>query len=761
MRRISWSISRYLIGSVLPYFLFSWLLLSVILFFQQASRYSEIFFSVNIPRSLVFELTLALIPNVIAFTCPMAALVGVIIGLSKMQGDSELIAIRTVGVGNLAATVPMAALGLALSLFALFVNVKGVPFAAALAKKVAIKTAIQKLESPIEPGVFNTGLAGLTIYVREGDAGGGYWRNLYIFNEDPANNRTRLITARLGRVDASDNSSELVLDNAVVTTIPQDLSKAGGEGFASEKVGELRLSVKTGKAELIEKMQKVDEGPEALGLAQLAVMAREALGQQRVEAQILFARRVILSLTPLLFCVLGSSLVLRFNRGGRGFGLVLSLVSLIAYYLLTLLGEQLSRTTGVSTFITGLIPIGACVGVTAWFYLSNRFLLGRRGFVLNLQPLKKLIPVLRLGSREPMPGRRRLLDSDVVRNILKYFAVTLGFLGSIFLIFTAFDMWRFAGTTDGGTWMLIKYLFFLLPLVYSQLAPPALMIATLATYVIKSRQNEVVTWIGAGQSVYRLIVPSVLLMVLLGIFNLAVQETILPGANQRQDALRGQLRSRGIVETNAPKSWAATGKRIYNFDTPSTGGRAWRTVSNLTVYEFTDSGLLDAVYRADDGRWQGQSVILDGSAERITVTDRAVLREPAQGTVLDESEHPFSYSNQRPTHLSTLDSRAYLSEIDSDSERRAMEVALQKKYATPLLPLLVILFTAPFGISLGRKSRIVTVGYAVAAWLVFTGVSNALEQMGVSGQLPAYAAVWLPLLGFGAIGVMLLSRIRT
>jgi len=92
--RFSLMISRYLIGAVLPYFIFSWLLLSVILFVQQAARFGDIFFSANLPANLVWQLTLALVPNVVAFTAPMAALVGVIIGLSKMQSDNELVAIR-------------------------------------------------------------------------------------------------------------------------------------------------------------------------------------------------------------------------------------------------------------------------------------------------------------------------------------------------------------------------------------------------------------------------------------------------------------------------------------------------------------------------------------------------------------------------------------------------------------------------------------------------------------------------------------------
>ncbi len=195
MKRISWIISKYLIQAILPYFIFSWLLLTVIIFVQQASRYSDIFFSVNIPKNLVWQLTFALIPNVIAFTCPMAVLVGVIIGLSRMQRDGELVAIRSSGVGNFQITLPIIFLGATLSIFTFIINLYGVPLAAQIVRKVALQTALYKLESPIEPGVFNTEIYGYTIYVKDGDLEKGTWQNIFIFYEDKATNQTRLITS--------------------------------------------------------------------------------------------------------------------------------------------------------------------------------------------------------------------------------------------------------------------------------------------------------------------------------------------------------------------------------------------------------------------------------------------------------------------------------------------------------------------------------------------------------------------------------------
>ncbi len=135
MNRFGWLISSYLVRTILPYFSFAWILLSVILFVQQSGRYSDIFFSSNIPKNLIWQLTFALVPNVIAFTCPMAVLIGVVIGLSKMQGDSELVAIRAAGVGSLQITIPILIFGILLSGFTFLVNIYGIPFAAQIVRK--------------------------------------------------------------------------------------------------------------------------------------------------------------------------------------------------------------------------------------------------------------------------------------------------------------------------------------------------------------------------------------------------------------------------------------------------------------------------------------------------------------------------------------------------------------------------------------------------------------------------------------------------
>lgn len=754
-------IPKYLFQAVVPYFTFTWLLLSVILFVQQGSRFSDIFFSANIPKSLVWQLSFAIIPNVIAFTCPMAALVGVIIGLARMQGDNELTSIKAAGVGNLQLLIPIVFFGILLSLFTFFINLYGVPFAAQIIRKVALQTALYKLESPIEPGVFNTEINGFTIYVKNGDIEKGTWKDIFIYNEDKQNNTLRLITSKNGRIDSNNEISELVLDNAVINTISFNKNH---EKFVSESIRQTRFAIQTKRGELIDKISKTEETPEELGLQELSKYAETKEGKEKTEIDIILHRRVILSLTPLIFAILGATIILRFNRRGRGFGLFLAIISLTTYYLLTLLGEQLARTNKLSVLAASLIPVATGLIFVVWFYISERYSLRITNLTFGDRIKLNFLP--RIGnifkSNFYIDLKTNLLDFDIISNLIKYFALTFLFLTVIFIIFTAFELWKFTGEMNDGAALLLKYLYYLLPFIYIQLAPSALMIATLTTFVIKSRQNEIVTWTGAGRSVYRLLFPCFILMILLGCVNWQIQERILPKANQIQESLRGQIRRRGAAADPKGKYWVSNNNRIYSFELSEEKSNRAQKVKNLSVFEFSPDNLkLLVIYKSPEAVWDENKINFLGDTEKIHWTNGKIELTKALENEIPEQFNPFTSLYQKPSYLNTNEIRQQIINTEAESERRHYEIALEKKYSTVFLPFVITLFTAPFALSLHRKGRVATVGYAVGVWLLFVGTSSLFEQFGLNGQIAPVYAVWSPLLLFSLIGTLLVSKIKT
>jgi len=737
----------------------------MIMFVQQASRFSDIFFNLSIPAELAWQLTLALVPNVISFTCPAAILVGTVIGLSKMQGDSELVAIRAAGIGNWQITAPLILLGIVFSIFAYIVNDKGVPLATRLVKRIALETAIKKLESPVEPGVINTELAGFAIYVGGGDLETGHWQNIFVQVEDISSGRLRLITARRGRIDTSERESELVLEDATGWSLPTQRATEGGAVF--ENLGELRLAIRTKRDDLIAELNRSGLRPDALGLddpdAELTLSVEE-----RRERQILSYRQLLLSGTPLLFSVLGTFIVLRFSRGGRGFGLAVSLGVLILFYILTFIGEQMARTGVLPIFAGALVPLVGCVVAVWWFG-------HRRGGTL----LDALVQPIRTGIRRLTEARGRLgagdlfidlttglRDFDLVRDLIKNLVLALAFLLALFLIFTTLDLWRRAAAIDGGWSYLLKYLVFLIPYLLTQLVPTAAMVAVMATYVIKSRQNELVTWAAAGQSVYRLLLPGFAIMLLIGGATYGIQETVLPRANRIQDETRHYILTGGKLPSGTRERWSKGDGRLYAYTPASDNEQAGPgsdipATVNVQVFEFDAGGkALRTVIFAGAATWRDGRVVASG-VQRFSLDEGNLVTSDSPTLEILESGDPFSTIQRKPTHMNSAELRQSRSTIESDVGRRAVDVPLQRSYTTLFLPFVMALFTAPLSVTLVPRGRGGSIAGAVALWLLFIGTAAVFDQFGLNGQLNPGAAVWAPLLIFTFLGIFLVSKVKT
>ena len=333
-------IERYVLRTIFPYCLASLVLLTAILFAQQTGRYFETIFHGVMPSSFVYGLALALLPTVFVFTIPMAVLSGTIIGLGRMGSDSELVAMRAAGVSTWRMLWPALAIGLIATGATAELNLKEAPRAQQQLKSVAIRSALYKLDSPVEPRTFSTDLPGYVIYVRDGDKAHGQWGRVFIQKQD-ADRSSELITARAGRIDSSSEKSELVLQDAMQTRLPSPESR--DQSFVVERLDLLRVVFPTGRSSLLARIEKQESSSDEMGWSELRQFINHSSGPERREASMIFHKRLALSFTPLVFSLFGAALALRMRRGSRGFGILVSLLVLLVYYLVTLGGDQMAK----------------------------------------------------------------------------------------------------------------------------------------------------------------------------------------------------------------------------------------------------------------------------------------------------------------------------------------------------------------------------------------------------------------------------------
>jgi LPS export ABC transporter permease LptG len=756
-----------------PYIGLSLLLLTAILLAQQVSRLAELIIYTELPFSFLGRLGAAMLPGVLTFSIPLATLAGIIVGYSRMGSDSEIVAMRAAGVGSWSMIWPALLIGLLFSGVTAHLHLKEAPEAARDLERIALQGALAKLDSPVEPRTFST-LPRYVIYVRDGDKAMGTWGRVFIFAQ--GDDADQIYTARSGRIDSSGDQSELVLTDVLATKFPtadkaspDPPATANGQAqksYVVERFNQLRFSINTGRADIVQRLNQRDVNADSMDWQDLRERTVSGTVEQKKEAARILSRRLALSIAPFVFALIGAALGLRVRRGGRSVGVLLSLIVVIVYYLLSLLGESLSRVGTVPPSVGPWLATVFIVGVGLLFLLVQRLPVLSRSRTPKIE--KKPDPdqtqsvemTSRTGTTLAFPN---LMDATLLRALAVSFIVCFVALAAIFNIFTLFELWRFIAMTQAGAGLVVRYLFFLTPLIAVELFPATMLISVLVTYALLARRHEAIAWWASGQSVYRLMLPGFFFALSIAFGSWLIQEHVMPTSNLKQDSLRARIRggeARAITRTG--RQWLASTdtRRFYSYEFAEDG-----SLMEPTVYELDDDAVhLARVVTGASASWVDSTHLKIVDTETLALKGMEVERRSAPETIFDGVESPavFKPTIDKPSQLSASDLQRYL---DAAKQRgmdvSTMAVALQRKYAGPFSIIIMAFIGMPLAVSFGRKGTVIALCAAVVVGIAYWAVGGGFQQLGNHGLLRPTVAGWSPLLIFAAAGTYFLSRVRT
>jgi len=762
MRLGRFLIPRYIVGATVPYVLLSLLLLTAVLFAQQAARLAEVMIYTDLPFSVVGGISATLLPGVLTFTIPLATLAGIIIGFSRMGTDSEIVAMRSAGVGSWTMLWPVILMGLILTGGTAYIHLKEAPQAARDLEKIALQGLLAKLDSPVEPRTISL-LPRFVVYVRDGDKALGTWGRVFISQQDDLS--TKIFTARSGRIDSSGEQSELVLTDVLVTTFSGAEDEAQ-KSYVVERSEQLRISIDTGRADIIKRLNERDTNADAMDWKDLRERAQTGDEKEKREAIRILNRRAALASAPLIFSLLGGVLGLKVRRGGRGIGVILSLVVVIIYYLGSLLGESMARAGSISPYIGPWIATAVMIVFTFVLLVSTRIRLpsfGRLAFGkperAESKPKEKTKTFHTLGAGSI--GFPNLMDATLFRSLTLSFVLGFVALAAIFHIFTLFELWRFS---QAGPGLVARYLLFLTPLVAVELFPATMLISVLITYALLARRNEAIAWWASGQSVYRLMIPGMFFALAMASGSWLVQEHLMPGANLKQDALRARIKGgEARAMTGTGRQWLASTDthRFYSYEFDESQG----ALVEPTMYELdADAVHLSKVVSGKVGTWLSASQLKLTETETLTLNKMEVVRQKEAETTLTAVEPPqvFKPTIDKPSQMSSSGLKGYLKTLKQrGADTSALSVALQRKYSAPFGVVIMAFIGMPLAVSFGRKGTIIALCAAVVVSIAYWGVGGGFQQLGNHGLLRPAVAGWSPLLIFAAAGTYFLSKVRT
>jgi LPS export ABC transporter permease LptG/LPS export ABC transporter permease LptF len=785
------TLDRYVIREILPPLLLSLLIFTFILEIPPVMEQLESLVSKGVSWTVAGRILITLIPQALGLTIPMALLVGLLIGLGRLSGDREAVALLACGVSPYRLLRPVLALTAVAVAVHLYVMIRGIPDANQTFREITYEVVSKRVENDVRPQVFFDDFPGWVLYARDVPPAGGGWRDVLVA-DTRGNTGTTLYLARSGRLilDRVKQTVDLVLIDGT------RYSNTGPEGRQIETYRFPRELIVSLDPKTVFPRMEIQRGINELSLPDLM---RQADDKRRAglspHAEVMaIQQKFSFPMANVVFAIIGLALGLSVAREGKVAGFVIGIVVIFGYYILLYLCESLTKGHFLEMHLSRWVPnlLLLPFGIVALIWRA-RWAEGRKPFgwldrtstrlkawwtarQTNTQEAGAVTPAASAGARQAPRSRKgvlivvrvprltwlspNILDRYISRIYLKTAAISFAALLGIFYIATFIDRSDKLFKGQATTGMLMQLLALMTPQFIYYVIPIAALLGVLVTFGVLSRTSELSVIKACGVSIYRLAAPLMVLSLVWSGTLFSLEQRIMALANRKADALDSTIRGRPPRTFNAlSRRWLVGhdgGIYHYSYFDPQK-----QTVDQLAIYQpSTHAWSLESqtfVKRAvwSRGEWTG----LDGWRQGF---------EKATWDAFDKRplplETPDYFETEQPVaELMTVPQlKNHIDELSASGFNIVpLTVDLQKKLAFPFVTFVMTLLAIPFGLTTGKRGTLYGIGIGIVLALSYWTLSSAFAAIGKAGLLDPILAGWAPNVITAGSAAYLLLTTRT
>ncbi len=562
-------LTRYILREVASHALLGGVLFTFVLFMRDLGKILELVVRDSASLTDAARIFLYTLPNALTVTIPMAVLVGILLGLSRLAADSEVTAMRAAGMGALdfvriVSVISAFALGLGL-LNSLFLAPRSA--AALLSLEASLKSTQASFE--VQPRVFYEDFKNYVLYIQDvrPASGAALWHHVFLADlSQPGDPRVTTADQAVVVNGSSATGDPQTIRLHLINGSQHQTSANDPNQYNISTFTSMDIPIETGAQEDTH-VGRSDTPILALSLPELIRRgnASPPPGPGTNIYRIEFNKRFSYPFACLVLMLVGVPLGLSSKRGGKSTGFVLTILLVFVYYFLSSIGVAFAKTGKLSPFlgVWGANLIFAAAGAFLLYQLS-RGGIALSVFASTADSLKRLSGRL-LPGQDSDPERnsnftaatvlRRLrsafglrfpliLDDYVLREFSTNLALVLSTFAVLFVIFTFFEL---IGDIIRNRTPLVTvgdYLLNLLPYILYNITPLCALVAVLITFGALNRSSELTAMKATGISLYRVVVPVLALCAAIAASLFAFDQFYLPAANRRQESLRATIKGK-------------------------------------------------------------------------------------------------------------------------------------------------------------------------------------------------------------------------
>jgi len=811
-------IDRFVIREVTPPALMGLLVYTFLLMMRPIFSLVEMVLVRGVAWGSAFHVLANTVPHVLVLTVPMSFLFGVLIAVGRMNSDNEIIALQSAGLPTTRLLRPILVMGCVLALLNGWMYLMVIPESNRTLREMRVSIfANAKNLGRIEAGVFYEEFPNLLLYVREVADRGGRWRGVMIFDStDPV--EQRLTLARHGRLvttggeDSPTGVDQPLLGQPERWILLEDVvnhyfNRGKPEAYrysesyqqvvrpegGTRKQGVSRFQLDMRERQTGSLVNYLRDGSFSGVPGESGESDPEKIVLERRLAVIELNRRVAIPFACVVFGLLAVPLGVGSRSGGRGRGFIVSVGVILAYYIVNNNGELLAAEgripawagVWIANLLLGVFGLLLIARMGRWLGERQRpeGRLARwarrrkerrraRGVVVGRsmtdgEALSGGYPV-GLEPRRVSTGFPTILDRHIIRRLLGPLALVLVSTSLLYVVIDLTDNVDDMAKNNAPLQVIVGYYVNLVPQLIMDIMPLALMISVLILLTVLERQQELTAFKAGGISLYRVVVPILLIAVAVASTMWVLSESVVPNSNRKAKRFLDRIKGR-----DAPRAYSAGGRQwllsrdgqsFYSFLQFDETDQSMVRFSKFTIDEAMQLRFHLFAQRVtfQNGAWIAQS----GWYRRIQpdgVVEFEMINGPTEVGIPESPEY-FSHERRIPAEMTIKELKAHIDELVASGHQPArLIVRWHQKLAYPLSAFLMVFLALPFGLNRGGK-RVTTMQGVALALVLGIAYSVAVAFFGKLGEaevLPAVIAAWAPAILATLFAVNRLTTLRT
>jgi LPS export ABC transporter permease LptG/LPS export ABC transporter permease LptF len=784
-------LDRYLVREIALPFALALTVLTFILVLPPILVAGEDFISKGVEWSIVARAMATLLPQALSLTIPMAVLLGILVGFGRLSADREFVAMQACGVSLMRLLRPVflvAVLGTAATAYEIIV---ALPNANQAYREIVFVLLASRVEGNVKPRVFYEDFPNKVIYVRDLPASGG-WKDVFLADTSRPG-ETTVYFARDGRIRLDEAKRIVQLELREATSYTSTLDKP--DEYVANAIGTTLISL---DPETVFKRPPAKGAPE-MTIAELKaeIAAAKARYDAGYGARFMLQQKFSLPLTCPILALIALALGASNRKDGKFASFAIGMGVIFVYYVL-LWGARAAAMGGrFSPELAPWLP-NIVMGVLALVMFAWRLRSADQPITFsvpafwrranetdsidgNATAANKVAGLrndrVKVVIRVPhvnLPGPR-LLDLYVSREYVRVFFLGLIGLLGIFYISTFIDLVDKLFRGEATSAMLLRYFYFRTPQFVYYVIPMGVLVSTLVTIGIMTKNSELLVMRACGISLYRTAAPLLLFAVIASGGLFALQEQVLSRANREADRLERIIRHWPPATSALNRRWViGRQNEIYHYDLFDPDANRF---SNLWVYRLDESSWgLKTVSRAaeaapvrgpdaESGTWKARrgwtrQIMVSGGpgAQRV-----AVKYTPFEEQTI-QIEPPGYFKSDEPVAemMTFVQLREYITKLRAGGANVVPQmVALQRKIAFPFVTIVMTVLAVPFAVTTGRRGAMYGVGIGIVLAITYWIAMSVSGALGAGGVMSPILAAWAPNILFGAVAAYLVLTVRT